>query len=180
MKHKLVGDRMKKVLILILIIASYVFISNFTERKNLIPKEAIRIRVLANSNNLDDQEIKKEVKNNLEIYLYNLLNPVSNVLEAKQVIMNNMGNIKSNIENSLNGKQKYNVNFGKNYFPKKVYKGITYDEGYYDSLLITLGNGLGENWWCVLFPPLCLLEGKEYNDYEYSTYVGELINKYFH
>jgi len=170
---------MKKVLILIFIIISYITISKITTNLNIIPKEAIRIRVLANSNSNVDQEIKKEVKDNLEPYLYNLLSQTHDVNIAKKLININMDNIKNNIKNTLQNRQDYKINFGKNYFPKKEYKGITYDEGYYDSLLITLGNGLGDNWWCVLFPPLCLLEGQEYTDYEYSSYVSELINKYF-
>ena len=57
-------------------------------------------------------------------------------------------------------------------------KGIEYNEGEYKSLVVTLGNGLGDNWWCVLFPPLCLLEATESTDVEYHSYVVDLINKY--
>ena len=170
---------MKKILFLLIPIVIYVFISSYLEKKNIIPASAIRIRVLANSNLPQDQELKLKVKNNLEPYLYKILINDKNPTEAKTTIINNMDNIKNNIELSLNNQETYSVNFGKNYFPKKEYKGITYDEGYYDSLLITLGDGLGDNWWCVLFPPLCLLEGKEYSDVEYTTYVSEIINKYF-
>lgn len=170
---------MKKIMILIFILLIYVGISNYAKKNNLIPKDAIRIRVVANSNSPIDQEIKKEVKSNLEPYLYNLLSQASNVDMAKNLISLNINNIKNNIDYTLKNRQDYKINFGKNYFPMKVYKGITYDEGIYDSLLVTLGDGLGENWWCVLFPPLCLLEAKDYTDIEYSTYVGELINKYF-
>ena len=170
---------MKKIIILIIPIVFYILISTSIEKNNIIPKDAIRIRILANSNSLDDQELKIKVKNNLEPYLYNLLINSHNSSEAKDTIINNMHNIKNNINMSLDGQEKYDIIFGKNYFPKKIYKGITYDEGYYDSLLITLGNGLGDNWWCVLFPPLCLLEGKEYSDVEYTTYVKEIINNYF-
>ena len=72
----------------------------------------------------------------------------------------------------------YSINFGLNYFPEKEYKGIVYEEGYYESLLITLGEGKGNNWWCVLFPPLCLLEAEENTEVEYTSLVGELLEKY--
>ena len=170
---------MKKIIILFIPIVIYIFISAYLEKKNIIPKSAIRIRVLANSNLEADQKLKIKVKDNLEPFLYKILINDKNPDEAKLTIMNNMDNIKKNIEHTLNNQDTYSVNFGKNYFPKKEYKGITYDEGYYDSLLITLGDGLGDNWWCVLFPPLCLLEGKEYSDVEYTTYVSEILNKYF-
>lgn len=177
--HNFNGDEMKKILILIIPIIIYVIISSCFEKNNIIPKNAIRIRILANSNRVEDQDIKLEVKENLEPYLYQLLIANENVDEAKLNIINNMDNIKNNIEHTLQNRLDYKINFGKNYFPAKEYKGITYEEGYYDSLLITLGNGLGDNWWCVLFPPLCLLEGQDYSDVEYTTFVQELINKYF-
>ena len=63
----------------------------------------------------------------------------------------------------------FEINFGLNYFPKKEFKGITYDEGYYESVVVTLGEGLGDNWWCVLFPPLCMLEAEESTEVEYTT-----------
>ena len=72
------------------------------------------------------------------------------------------------------------IHYGLNYFPKKEYKGVIYEEGYYESLVVTLGNGNGDNWWCVLFPPLCLLEAQETNtqDVEYKFFVQDLIDKY--
>lgn len=170
---------MKKILLVGLVISVYVLISAGIEKTNIIPKEAIRIRILANSNSDEDQKIKSEVKESVEPYLYDLLKNTYSMSEARTIINNNMENIHEVIDNSLLDRQKYSVNFGKNYFPEKVYKGVTYEEGYYDSLLIKLGDGLGDNWWCVLFPPLCLLEGEESDDVEYSTYVGELLKNYF-
>ena len=170
---------MKKIIIFVFPIIIYVIISAYCEKNNIIPKDAIRIRILANSNKDEDQQLKIKVKNNLEPYLYKLLSNDKNSNTARNTIMSNMHNIKNNIASTINNQFDFKVNFGKNYFPKKIYKGITYEEGYYDSLLVTIGDGLGDNWWCVLFPPLCLLEGKEYNDYEYTTYAMELIDKYF-
>ena len=69
-------------------------------------------------------------------------------------------------------------NLGLNYFPEKEFKGITYDEGYYESLVITIGEGKGDNWWCVLFPPLCMLEAEESTDVEYKSFVKEIVDKY--
>lgn len=170
---------MKKILLIGLVISIYVLISTGLEKTNIIPKDAIRIRILANSNSEYDQKIKMEVKDSVEPYLNNLLKNTYSMSEAKNIINSNMQNIHNVIDNSLLGRQKYTINFGKNYFPQKEYKGVIYEEGYYDSLLVKLGDGLGDNWWCVLFPPLCLLEAEENDDVEYSTYVGELLEKYF-
>ena len=74
----------------------------------------------------------------------------------------------------------YKINYGYNYFPKKKYKSVTYKEGMYESLVITLGTGEGDNWWCVLFPPLCLVEADESttSDAEYTFFIKEIIDKY--
>ena len=76
--------------------------------------------------------------------------------------------------------QSFTIDYGMNYFPEKEYKGVVYEEGEYESLVITLGNGLGENFWCVLFPPLCLLDTEEEpENVEYTSFVKEVIDKYF-
>ena len=74
----------------------------------------------------------------------------------------------------------FNLNYGNNYFPEKEYKGITYKEGYYESLVVTLGEGAGDNWWCLMFPPLCLMEAeeKELNNVEYKIFIKDVFKKY--
>ena len=73
----------------------------------------------------------------------------------------------------------YDISYGNNYFPEKTYKGIKYSEGNYESLVIKLGEGLGKNWWCVLFPPLCQLDNvKNLEDNEYKFFANDIINKF--
>ena len=72
----------------------------------------------------------------------------------------------------------FNISYGKNYFPQKTYKNINYEEGEYESLVITLGEGKGNNFWCVLFPPLCLVDETEEN-VEYDSIIKKVLNKYF-
>ena len=71
--------------------------------------------------------------------------------------------------------------YGLNPFPAKSYKGVKYKAGEYESLVITLGEGKGDNWWCVLFPPLCMLEAEDQtqkSNLEYKSYIKEIIDKY--
>ena len=167
---------MKKVIFIFGIMLFYLILGNVSENSNLIPKEAIRIRVLANSNSRADQEEKMKVKGKVENYLYNKLAYVNDINSANTIIENNILELENVIENVYDGN--FTINYGMNYFPEKEYKGIIYDEGYYNSLVISLGKGLGENWWCVLFPPLCMLEGNEMDDVEYRSLVGDLVNQY--
>lgn len=172
---------MKKTCFLLgMILVIYTFIGHKFSKIE-IPNEALRIRILANSNSEYDQNVKNNVKIEIQDYVYDLLKNTTDIDEARKIINAKLDNISSLTSLSLK-KQNYNlpytVNFGYNYFPKKEYKGVTYDEGYYESLLITLGSGKGDNWWCVLFPPLCLLEAEESVEVEYTTLVSELLKKY--
>ena len=73
----------------------------------------------------------------------------------------------------------YKINFGYNYFPAKEYRNIKYKEGYYESIVITIGNGEGNNWWCFLFPNLCLVDLQNKTDIEYKSWLVKQINKIF-
>ena len=173
---------MKYIPLFIIIIVAYVAISNIVVANNLIPDDAIRVRVIANSNSDYDQQIKMEVKELLEDDMYNILENVKSVDEARTNISSNLDNVKNDIDKYLKDRNYYlgfNLNFGYNYFPNKKFKGVTYKEGYYESLVVTLGEGKGDNWLCVLFPPLCLIEAESSDDVEYSSLVKEVIDKYF-
>ena len=172
---------MKKVIFLFLgIIIVYILIGNIVSANNIIPDEAIRIRVIANSNSLSDQIEKTNIKNILQSYLDTKLKNSKSIEETDYIIKQNLNEIRTQIEktlkenNSLNG---VNIHYGKNFFPKKEYKGIIYESGMYDSLVITIGEGKGNNWWCVLFPPLCLVD-EDMEDQEYKLYIKEVLEKF--
>ena len=173
---------LKKTFILIIsIVLFYMFLGNTVVQKQLIPDDAIRIRVIPNSNSEYDQNMKLLVKEELQQDMYNLLKDVKGVQEARSVINNNLENINKQVDTIFTNNgydMDYSINFGLNYFPEKEYKGVKYEEGYYESLLVTIGEGKGSNWWCVLFPPLCLIEAEESTEVEYTSFVKELVEKY--
>lgn len=168
--------KLKKIIIALFLVTVLILV-NKKETKVLIPKEAIRFRIIANSNKLEDQTQKLEIKKELEPVIANILSTSNSLDETRKEIKNNMYEVK-NILNKYD--TDYKLNYGYNYFPEKNYKGVTYKAGEYESLVVTLGDGLGDNWWCVLFPPLCLLEASEedYDDVTYTSYIKELIDKY--
>lgn len=167
---------MKKIIVCLFIVTVLVLV-NKEEFKVLIPEDAIRFRIIANSNSIEDQKEKIEIRNELEPIIGDILTNSTTKEETKTEINNNLYKI-NHVIDKFN--TTYDVNYGLNFFPEKNYKGVTYKEGNYESLVITLGDGLGDNWWCVLFPPLCLLEANEtnYDDITYTSYIQELINKY--
>lgn len=140
----------------------------------IIPNESIRIRIVANSNNINDLMEKKSLKNKIEEEVYNLVKDAKDINEARDELIKNMDYLDNLV--GKNTKQIYTINYGMNYFPKKKYKGVVYEAGMYESLVITLGDGIGDNWWCVLFPALCLIEeNTDTTDVEYKLLIEEVL-----
>lgn len=171
---------MKRKIFLILLGLIIVLVYTQSETELSIPDTSIRLRVIPNSNNANDINIKEQVKDYLETDIYTLLKDTDNIDLARTIINDNIPKIETNIDNIFkdnNYNIPYEVNFGYNYFPEKTYKGETYEEGYYESLVIYIGEAEGDNWWCVLFPNFCLIDTDE--DTQYKSYFQELINKIF-
>lgn len=174
---------MKKIVLIFMASLIIFVIYNKKSEEVKIPSSAIRFRVLANSNSLKDQKIKDDVKEKMQKELYDLLKESKNINQARNLIIGNMDNFNKILSDQMeNVSYSYKIDYGMHKFPEKTYKGITYEAGKYESLLVTLGEGKGDNWWCVLFPPLCLLEAEETNnssDIEYKSFIKEIIEKYF-
>lgn len=175
---------LKKIIITFLILIVLFITSSGGDSDIIIPKDAIRFRVIANSNSEIDQAEKKKIAKKLGSDITSILKDSNSLEESRNILKNNVGYFKSVIEDTMN-EDHYNssidINYGYNVFPQKEYKGVIYEEGEYESLVVTLGKGSGENFWCVLFPPLCLLEAEEEdtNKVEYKSLIKEVIDKYF-
>lgn len=169
-------------IIFILFLVLVIYIDKYDSNYYVIPDDSIRIRIIANSDSFDDQYIKIKVKQLIEPVIEEDLSNSSSLEESRFIIKNNLDKYDSMIysylvDNSYN--DKFSINYGSNYFPEKEYKGVKYESGNYESLVIKLGSGMGDNWWCVMFPPICSLEVEENSDIEYKVFVKELFDKYF-
>lgn len=176
-----IGDHMKKTIIIILLAMLGFYFLSMKGSALIIPNEAIRLRVLANSNSKEDQELKLKVRDELQLYMYELLKDTKGIDQAREKIKQNLDQIEDCVNRTLqkyDSAIKFQIDFGLNYFPNKEYKGVVYPAGEYESVLVTLGEGNGNNWWCVLFPPLCLMEAEESDTVEYKSFFQELIEKY--
>lgn len=159
---------------MLIIICIYLWIS--TEKINVLPEESLRFRIVANSNNQIDQGVKQLIKKDLEANIFKLIQQSTSIEETRKILKDNEDIIKETIEKY---NVPYSINYGNNYFPEKKYNGITYEEGEYESLVISLGEAKGNNWWCVMYPPLCLLESnaENYDEVEYKSYFQEIISQ---
>jgi stage II sporulation protein R len=127
----------------------------------MIPDEAIRLRILANSDSEEDQELKRMVRDEVNKEITKWVAELTSVEAARQLIQSRLSDIETIVETVLereNKPQAYSVNFGNVSFPTKLYGDFIYPAGNYEAILISLGEAKGANWWCVLFPPLCFLD----------------------
>lgn len=173
-----VGEIMKKFIFFLFCLTVICLLFQKENSNNLkIPKDSIRFRIIASSNEAKDQALKLNIRNDLLKELKTIEQNSTDINTTRQYINSNL----KTIENKLDGYNiPYKINFGLNEFPQKEYNGNTYEAGKYESLVITLGNGLGDNWWCVLFPPLCLIEAEKNNlsEVKYDFYINKILNKY--
>jgi stage II sporulation protein R len=127
----------------------------------IIPKEAIRLRILANSDSEADQALKRLVRDEVNANITTWVQELTNINDARTMLQSKQPEIQLIAERVVKREgsdQSVQVNFGKVQFPTKLYGQFLYPAGEYEAILITLGEGKGANWWCVLFPPLCFLD----------------------
>jgi stage II sporulation protein R len=128
----------------------------------VIPNEAIRLRILANSDQAKDQEIKREVRDVINAEITKWVQDLTSLDEARSLIQSRLPEIQKLAEQVLADNkvdQSVQAKFGTNVeFPTKLYGEFLYPAGKYEAILVTIGEGKGANWWCVLFPPLCFLD----------------------
>ena len=127
----------------------------------VIPSDAIRLRILANSDSAEDQALKRLVRDEVNLEITKWVAELTSKEEARDVIQAGLPVIERIAEQVVaeqNSDQDVKVEFGQVEFPTKLYGEFLYPAGEYEAILITLGDGTGANWWCVLFPPLCFLD----------------------
>lgn len=157
------SKKVKYSLILIILLSIYIFISAFyyvTAISNDLENSIFRLHVIANSDSKEDQDLKYIVRDNLIAYMNDISINANNKEEAIQIAKahtDDFYNIakKTIIENGYN--YDVTVEIGNFDFPTKHYGDISIPAGYYDALRVKIGEAKGQNWWCVMFPPLCFV-----------------------
>lgn len=123
-----------------------------------IASKILRFHVLANSDSVEDQAVKEEVRDAVGAYLQPLLEEAENLEETKQIIGNNIRAIEEVSKETLkaNGYDyEVTARITRTDFPEKSYGSYTFPKGEYEALQIVIGEGEGQNWWCVLYPNMC-------------------------
>jgi stage II sporulation protein R len=170
---------MKKFCISFLIIGIIIFviISGVKTESNNV--EYLRIHIRANSNSEIDQSVKYEVKNLTVDYLTPYIANCTTKVEAEQLLLSKKGIIEDKIDNLLKRKgfnYTSNLQVRNELFPTRVYEDFTLEEGFYDAVIISLGDAKGDNWWCVVYPPLCFSNSN--CDVKYKSKIMEIIHNF--
>lgn len=121
--------------------------------------KVIRLHVLANSDSEEDQELKLEVRDTVLETLSGKLSDVRDRESAEHVLTSEFSAVESAAEQKireLGYDYQVNLSLGEEYYPEKSYEELTMPSGEYMSLKVEIGAAEGKNWWCVVFPPLCL------------------------
>ncbi len=176
------------VMALILITICLTIVINYSSNTtSLLADKVIRFHVVANSDSTQDQLLKQQVKDEVIAYMEPLLKESINIEETRYIIKESIPLIKEVAEQVV-------ADWGKDYsvyvaldeanFPTKSYGDVVLPAGEYEACRVILGEGKGENWWCVMFPPLCYLdastgvvplEGKEQLEQQLNTEEYNLI-----
>ena len=155
-----------------------------------IYENVLRLHVLANSDSEEDQELKLKVRDAVLEYTESIFEPCTNKEEAQKILNENLDAIRDIAQDTVySGGYDYEVSIelGEEEYPTKNYESCCFPSGKYTSLRIMIGSAQGKNWWCVLFPPLCLsaaAEGGEafaqvgLNDYQYGIITQTDSPKY--
>jgi len=127
-----------------------------------IADKIIRFHVIANSNTEEDQALKLKVRDKVIEFVADSLRESKSLDESRQFIIDNKSNMEDIAKAVINENgYSYNVtsSLSKENFPDKIYGDVVFPQGEYEAYRILIGDAKGQNWWCVMFPPLCFVDG---------------------
>lgn len=163
-QHSICKRNIKYAILLLILLFLYIFVSAFSYVNAVskdISESVFRLHVIANSDEIEDQELKLKVRDNVLSYMNTIAKNATNKEEAIQIANDHIDEFKQIALDTIheNGYDySINVKIGNFSFPTKTYGDISLPSGFYDALRIEIGEAKGKNWWCVMFPPLCFVD----------------------
>ena len=156
--------KFKSILLLLLLLFLYIFICAFDYVQAVsydISNSVFRLHVIANSDTIEDQNLKYKIRDSLLNYMNSLCTNINSKEEAILMVENHKDDFKKialDVIHSEGFDYNVNINIGNFNFPTKNYGDISLPAGMYDALRVEIGNSNGQNWWCVMFPSLCFID----------------------
>lgn len=177
---------MKYIGIIAVIIASLIMIIAGAGETSVEAKtntDFLRIHIRANSNSFVDQNVKYKIKDEVVEALIPVLSTCTTKQEAIWAVNNNFTLIEE-VANKVLKNNNFNYSskavITSEYFPTRSYNNTVLNSGVYDSLILELGSAKGDNWWCVVYPPLCFVNAENTStNFVYKSKLLEIVNKFF-
>lgn len=157
-------SNLSKFFIIFLLLAIFILLSAnsyVNAVSSNIADGVFRLHVIANSNSVEDQNLKYKVRDALLDYMNSICSDVSSKEDAMNIASEHLEDFKAIAENVIyenNYTYPVSVEIGKYDFPTKNYGDVSIPAGIYDALRVKIGKASGKNWWCVMFPPLCFVD----------------------
>lgn len=164
LSNLLKNSKFKMIITLSFLLFIYTSICAFSYAEYIstdISNSVFRLHVLANSDSKEDQDLKYKVRDSLLNYMNSICNNCSNKEEAISLVEKNKDTFKQIALDTIHNEgynYDVNINIGNFDFPTKTYGDISLPAGSYDALRVEIGEAKGQNWWCVMFPPLCFVD----------------------
>ena len=172
---------MKKIAVIALLLASVVGICCFFgEKTERVGTDYLRVHIRANSNAEIDQSVKYKVRDAVVEFLTPTVAACESKEEAMSAVKRNLSSVAAVADEVLreNGfSYGARASLREEKFPTRVYENLTLEAGVYDALIVELGSGAGDNWWCVVYPPLCFAAGN--GNIVYKSKISEIIRSFF-
>lgn len=154
-----------------------IFAPYFTSQTEV---EYLRLHIRANSNSQEDQRVKYKVKDAIVEALIPLLSEAETKEQAKQIVSDNFTYINSVADEVLKSEGFDYVATSRittEEFPTRTYENITLEAGEYEAVIIELGSGAGDNWWCLVYPAFCFTKTNNSTNYVYISKIWEIIER---
>lgn len=158
------NKKFKMTIILSFLLLLYTSICAFSYAQNVssdIANSVFRLHVIANSDSKKDQDLKYKVRDNLISYMNELCKDCSSKDEAIKIANEHQNDFYKIAQKTISENGYHydiSIKIGNFQFPTKNYGDISLPAGYYDALRVEIGKAAGQNWWCVMFPPLCFID----------------------
>lgn len=167
----------KKYICVAVLFGVFLFFAGCSQISN--KNDYLRIHIKAHSNVECDQEVKYEIKD----LVVNYLTPYLTSCNSKEEVITVLENKKLQVETIINDYLKNSgfsytgkMQVANEFFPTRYYGKLMLPSDYYDAIIINLGDATGDNWWCVVYPPLCFVDSQ---NVVYKSKIASIINKFF-
>lgn len=172
------------IMLIVLVGTGFCFVQKGKMHEEVEGVDCFRIHIVANSNSTADQEIKFVIKNAIVDYLTPIVADCSNKDECVKLVKQKLEVLTCVVDTELkNAGFDYvsKLDVTKKEFPTRYYENIVLEQGEYDCIVVELGEAQGDNWWCVVYPPLCFVNKNksEEQDIVYQSKILEIVKKYF-